>query len=81
MGDKVYYNDDDQAHRLNGPALITSFGFNYFINGKRHRLDGPAVIGIGPYHGIKEWWYQGHWIRGCCSQEEFKKLLKMKAFW
>lgn len=53
---------------------------------KRHRIDGPAITMIEfslPNKEMKinyEWWYFGEKIP-CSSQEEFEKLLKMKAFW
>jgi hypothetical protein len=45
--------------------------------GELHREDGPA---IERDNGIKEWWYQGQYIR-VTTQDEFEKLMKMKAFW
>jgi hypothetical protein len=42
-----------------------------------HRIDGPAVILA---NGRKRWYYRGHWI-ACNSQEEFERVLNLKAFW
>lgn len=42
-----------------------------------HRLDGPAAEYT---NGDKKWWYEGEEIK-CSSQQEFEKLLKLKAFW
>ena len=41
-----------------------------------HREDGPAVIHP---NGKSFWWYEGEYI-DCKSQEEFERLLKLKAF-
>ena len=75
----TYYRDDDGAyHRDDGPALCFNSGTKIWCHhGVNHRLDGPAV----EWHdGIKSWWYYGKHIP-CSSQEEFVKLLKLKAFW
>ena len=42
-----------------------------------HREDGPAVE---LFYGYKEWWYHGKWV-DCSSQEEFERLIKLKALW
>jgi len=42
-----------------------------------HRLDGAA---IEYKNGNKEWYYQGRQVY-CNTQEEYEKLLKLKAFW
>ena len=42
-----------------------------------HREDGPALI---TSNGFKFWIYNGNLIH-CNSQEEFERLLKLKAFW
>jgi len=47
--------------------------------GLRHRDDGPAII-YGDESELQMWWYQGKFI-DCSSQEEFERLLKLKAFW
>ena len=44
--------------------------------GRRHKEDGPALI----TDGKKSWYYHGKSMM-CSSQEEFEKLLKLKAFW
>lgn len=39
-----YYNDKNQLHREDGPAIEYDNGdFMYFINGNLHRTDGPAM--------------------------------------
>ena len=45
--------------------------------GKLHRVDGPACEWA---NGGKYWYYHGTKL-DCSSQEEFEKLLKLKAFW
>ena len=38
-----YYNEQDQRHREDGPAIERPDGSKYwYVNGKRHREDGPA---------------------------------------
>lgn len=34
---------DGELHNLNGPALVTKRGKEWWQNGKRHREDGPAI--------------------------------------
>ena len=61
-----------------GPAVEYSNGFKMWcIDGKIHRLDGPAVIFSD--RG-ESWWVDNNKIP-CHSQEEFEKLMKLKAFW
>jgi len=43
-----------------------------------HIEDGPAVI--QKIYGIQFWWYKGKYIP-CNSQEEFERILRLKAFW
>lgn len=53
-GTRWYYNNANQLHRTDGPAVECEYGRNYWYqNNQRHRTDGPAV----EYHnGGKEWW-------------------------
>lgn len=46
FGDKKWFNDLNQLHKEDGPALITSTAKYYFFCGELHRTDGPAVISI-----------------------------------
>ena len=56
-GDEYWFNEEEQRHRENGPAVICSDGDKqYYINGKRHREDGPAVI---CYSGTKKYYING----------------------
>ena len=71
-------NQLGKRHRIDGPAIEYANGNKYwFLNGKRHREDGPACEYV---NGDKSWWYHGKYI-DCKSQEEFERLLKLKAFW
>ena len=39
-----YLNDNDEYHRLDGPACQwLGGGKSWWVNGGRHKLDGPAV--------------------------------------
>jgi hypothetical protein len=39
-----WYNDKDQFHRLDGPAIECAGRYKeWWVNDKLHRLDGPAV--------------------------------------
>jgi hypothetical protein len=81
-GDKFYYQDD-LYHRLDGPAIIHNDGSKYWYQeDKLHRLDGPAIEHnhLKGHWPAKEWFYRGKKIY-CSSQQEFERLLKLKAFW
>lgn len=69
----------------------------WYINGKRHRADGPAIEGLyqlkkkytstNDYlldvvkaNSYNKWYYDGQEIL-CRSQEEFERIIKLKAFW
>ena len=76
-GNKCWYING-KLHREDGPAVEYSDGSKYwYINNKLHREDGPA---IEIANGGKWWHLNGKWI-DCSSQEQFEKLLKLKAFW
>jgi hypothetical protein len=52
-----WYNDKDQPHRLDGPAIEYVNGSKeWYVDGKRHRLDGPAIEWA---NGDKSWWVDG----------------------
>ena len=52
-----WYNDKDEYHRLDGPAIEYADGYKaWLVEGKYHRLDGPAVEEAD---GDKEWWVNG----------------------
>lgn len=76
-GTKHWYKED-LLHREDGPALECANGDReWWYNGKRHREDGPAFI---QKSGAKEYWHCGQKI-AASSDEEYKRLLKLKAFW
>jgi hypothetical protein len=47
------------------------------LNNKWHREDGPAVEWP---NGDKRWCLNGQHIP-CATQEEFERLMKLRAFW
>ena len=72
-----HLNTQKVLHRIGGPAVEWSNGdTSWFINGKHHREDGPAVENSNP----DQWYYHGKQI-DCKTNEEFLRLLKLKAFW
>jgi len=49
-----WFNDKDQLHRLDGPALECADGTKaWWVKDKLHRLDGPAIEYAD---GTKAWW-------------------------
>lgn len=76
-GDMRWYQHG-QRHRVNGPA-IEHVGGNrkWYQNDKLHRIDGPAIEFSS---GGTFWYYKGEYVE-CTSQEEFERLIKLKAFW
>lgn len=53
---KEYYDNHDQLHRENGPAVEHSNGNEiWYYHGKLHREDGPAVINLD----IRSWYVDG----------------------
>jgi hypothetical protein len=76
-GNKSWYLHD-KPHREDGPALDYVSGNKFwYINGKRHREDGPAAECVD---GEKYWFLNGQQIV-CETQDQFERLLKLKAFW
>ena len=71
---KAHYEDNNLIR------VVLKDGIDFYFttfNGERklHRVDGPALI----YNNIKNWYYRGQLI-DCFSQEEFERLIKLKAF-
>lgn len=57
-----FYDEDDQLHREDGPAVMAGDIEVWYIHGVRHRVDGPAYYNS---QGYKEW------IRnGKCHRED-----------
>ena len=68
IGTKRWYNEADQLHNPDGPAVIYAHGSqHWYINGKRHRTDGPA--NIYP-NGVKQYWIHGKEL----TEEEFNDI-------
>lgn len=56
-GDIFYYNQDNQFHRVHGPAVIfADGGERWYRYNVLHRIDGPAVT---RYTGDKYWFKDG----------------------
>ena len=56
-GSRWYYNNANQLHRDDGPAVEWAGGTkSWYQNGQLHRTDAPAI----EYpNGNKEWWQNG----------------------
>jgi hypothetical protein len=87
-----WYNDKDQYHRLDGPAVEWADGSkSWYVEGKLHRQDGPA---FEQANGYKAWWVEGkrhrldgpaiecadgYWVEGKeLTKEEFNAYIKPK---
>jgi len=56
-GNKIWYNEDRQFHREDGPAIEGASGTKeWWVNGELHREDGPA---IEHEDGTKGWFING----------------------
>lgn len=56
VGSLIWQNEDDELHRLDGPAIIRKDGTKlWYQNGKPHRVGGPACVGP---RGRGQRWYQ-----------------------
>ena len=76
-GTKFWYKNGEY-HREHAPAFVLTNGYCcWYLNGKVHREDGPAIIYA---RFSKAWYWHGNKIN-CSSQEEFERILKLKAFW
>ena len=76
-GNKFWYQDD-LLHRVDEPAIIWANGSKFWYqHGKRHRFDGPAIEFA---NGEKLWYLNGEQIH-CNTNEEFLRIVKLKAFW
>jgi len=78
LGTKFWYLNN-RFSQEDGSAIeyFDESKYWFFHYGKYHREDGPA---IDYANGRKVWWYQGKRI-SCSSQEEFNRLIKLKALW
>ena len=60
-GSIFWYNEKNQLHREDGPAIEYSHGEKvWYRNGKLHREDGPAIENI---NGYKSWYQNGKFHR------------------
>jgi hypothetical protein len=76
-GDKRWYLNG-KLYREDGPAVEWANGSKFwYINDQQHREDGPAVECA---NGNKYWYYHSKKLN-CQTNEEFFRLLKLKAFW
>jgi hypothetical protein len=66
-----------RCHRENGPAVEYASNKYWYQHDKLHREDGPAVEYAD---GTKCWYYHGQQIY-CQTNQEYLRLLKLKAFW
>jgi hypothetical protein len=73
----AYKNEDNNFHRLDGPAFEHSSGEKYWYkNGLRHREDGPAIEYA---NGYQSYWYNGNYI-DVKTDKEFKQYIKMQVY-
>lgn len=73
-GDKHYYNDNDFAHREDGPALIRTDGVTvWYYDGLVHRVGGPAHV---TSCGVISWSQRGETDRVGGPAREFPNGLK-----
>lgn len=75
----IRYYTNGYRHREDGPAVIypKSELLMWYKNDLLHREDGPAIL---DKHGDDARFIKGKKIN-CSSQEEFERLMKLKAFW
>jgi hypothetical protein len=77
-GDQKWCLPNGKLHREDGPAYISNAGSKWwYFNGELHREDGPAVEYL---NGYKSWWIHDKLIH-VDTQEEFEKLMRLRAFW
>ena len=67
---------DGKRHRDDGPAYCDPSLTSWWKDGKRHRLDGPAMENRNK---PDSWWVNGGMVN-CETNEEFLRLMKLKAF-
>jgi len=73
-----YWFFNSQLHREDGPAVEYTDGYKaWYLHDQRHRIDGPAI----EYANGDKFWYLHDEEIESYSQEEFERLLKLKALW
>ena len=61
LGNKYWYNDQNQLHREDGPAYESIDGIkSWWINDRNHRENGPSIIFSD---GSEEWRINGRMHR------------------
>jgi hypothetical protein len=75
-GDKHYFLNGIH-HREDGPAMEHDGVKSWWINGFLHRTDGPAI----EYANGDKYWYINNIKLPCRTQEQFERLMRLKAFW
>lgn len=76
-GDKHWYKNNF-LHREDGPAVeLTNGNRVWYQNDLFHREDGPAVEYFTSNE--KYWYINGQYIN-CGNNEDFLRILKLKAF-
>jgi hypothetical protein len=74
----LYFFQNGKRHCEHSPAIQYWNGHKeWYINGERHREDGPAIEAT---NGGKAWYLNGEKIP-CTTQEQFERLMRLKAFW
>ena len=64
-GTKRYYNENNQLHRENGPAIeYANGGKEWYINNQRYREEGSAIEYAD---GDKYWYINGIKTTECCE--------------
>lgn len=67
-----------QIHRDDGPAVIDADGTKKWVwKNQRHRLDGPAIEFAD---GTGVWYFKGLKME-VSSQQEFERMISLRAFW
>jgi hypothetical protein len=73
-----YWYLHGKLHRDGGPAAIYIDGNKrWYRHNRLHREDGPAIEYA---NGEKRWYLHGKYI-DCSTQEQFERLMNLRAFW
>ena len=68
----IFYLEDGDLHRLDGPAIEFKSGIQWWMQeGKLHRENGPAITGK---HEIIEYWLNGE----AAAEDEIKNIKRNK---
>lgn len=79
----VWWDDNEQPHRMGGPAIVGE-GYEYWVlHGNVHRKDGPAFVNT--VRGWGSWYVNGRSVRswgdlqrmtGCTEEDMIMLRLK-----